>query len=719
MTAFIIEFYKTLQPDPAATSTALLSDIALSLRCQRNQTSCPQAWPKLPSDDDFEPTATAWIINFLWFGSLTISLMVSTLALFVKQWVRAYKTDVTGSRHTYVRLRQFKLNGIREWWMPVIIAALPQFLFAALVMFLIGLIFLLQSLDNTAFWNCLAITASLLVFIVVAPILPLFYPNCPYQDAGFRAYRWFRAFLRGWIYGTTHNHHRPSIDLHTQYLHDRLDGDALEWLLMYSNDQKVIELALKGTAGLSAHQVNFKYIRFKGVARMLLKRLQTFCQNLPALTIDIKDISSYLQGLYIILQQGNPLSDVWDRMSLLGIEDEFKEILEKLSLVPESNPWEESGTSGLFRMKSIRDCNWLLDDTFENCIVMSDSTLELAMTRLYALHSRSSHIESDLEDHATIRLMCKYLCFKLRGRPLHRYSKDRLVQLAVLILHMLSFGRSKWNRSQHSALDSLPYQELLPEAFIKVLSHYNHFGLKETAAKQLWELMQNYLEPHMKSMKKAYGTLSTAECGNFFATLEAFHDEEEDPATWQRLVSFLSLPLHALSPPPPAASQLAVRYLTHCNLDSSHDAYILLHQLTRYPDHCAYFLRSPAWISLVRQSRTLDLAMHLVRKTLHRLVTVHGPWSGIFEDIAAERICANLASYLETLEITTPEHSIRQLIIVEWVIVLDGLSWRYKNEIAESGIHGLLASLSGELGYAKDSFVQNMLTQLNKSLMRA
>ena len=105
----------------------------------------------------------------LWFLSLSISLIAALFAILVQQWLQAY--PVHGgvfSARDGACLRMFRFQALSNWKVPDVIAVLPVLLQSALVLFLVGLINLLWSLNVT-----IAVTAtvflglSLAIFIVI------------------------------------------------------------------------------------------------------------------------------------------------------------------------------------------------------------------------------------------------------------------------------------------------------------------------------------------------------------------------------------------------------------------------------------------------------------------------------------------------------------------------------------------------------------------------
>ncbi|KAF9484154.1 hypothetical protein BDN70DRAFT_762842, partial [Pholiota conissans] len=137
VTAFVIESYKFLSPDPNDAVIGLLFHIANGL----NNTS-----PFPPSIDPeaiftpFTQTASTIRINIFWFISLVLSLttvLVGTIAL---QWLREHQSYIGYSGKEKLAILHMRKEAAEAWYLPQVFAALPLLLQAALILFLAGLI---------------------------------------------------------------------------------------------------------------------------------------------------------------------------------------------------------------------------------------------------------------------------------------------------------------------------------------------------------------------------------------------------------------------------------------------------------------------------------------------------------------------------------------------------------------------------------------------------
>ncbi|KAF8151936.1 hypothetical protein K438DRAFT_1529683, partial [Mycena galopus ATCC 62051] len=84
LTAFIIESYPTLTPDPGNTAVLILAQISRQLNASTNTDTISTA------SLVFVPPTSALICNGLWFTSLGLSLACAVIATLVEQWSRDY-----------------------------------------------------------------------------------------------------------------------------------------------------------------------------------------------------------------------------------------------------------------------------------------------------------------------------------------------------------------------------------------------------------------------------------------------------------------------------------------------------------------------------------------------------------------------------------------------------------------------------------------------------
>jgi hypothetical protein len=176
LTAFIIEVYKGLQKDdPVATSAQLLLRITMQLD---NSTQHP-----IPLPGGISPSATIIAVNMLWFSGLILSLFTALVGILVKQWLHVYaKWPEREKPKDTVKLRHMYQEGFFRWYVPEIIGLLPVLLQIALLLFAVGLVTYMWTL-NSAIAGVLTVLVLAMIILAIASIaLPFFWADCPYKS---------------------------------------------------------------------------------------------------------------------------------------------------------------------------------------------------------------------------------------------------------------------------------------------------------------------------------------------------------------------------------------------------------------------------------------------------------------------------------------------------------------------------------------------------------
>jgi hypothetical protein len=175
LTAFIIEVYKGLQEDASATSVEILRRISMQLDGATDNLI------RLP--ETFAPSGTSIAVNALWFSSLSLSLFAALLGIFAKQWLHVYSKwpDREQPKDTLI-LRDFYQEAFVQWRVPDIIGMLPVLLQIALLLFTLGLVAYMWTL-NIAVASVLTTVTTIMIFLVIVTVvLPVFYRDCPYKS---------------------------------------------------------------------------------------------------------------------------------------------------------------------------------------------------------------------------------------------------------------------------------------------------------------------------------------------------------------------------------------------------------------------------------------------------------------------------------------------------------------------------------------------------------
>ena len=175
--AFVIDVYPKLQPDPNDQSAALLRAILLTL----NQSAIPNEPPAIPPVQDHPPseivTATA-----LLYASLLISLLAAFVAMLGKQWLNRYLRHSGGSMIERCGDRQRKCDGLDKWpSLHLFIESLPVMLQIALLLLACGLCRYMESVNTTVAYILFTLTGLGVVFYVGVVIAGASSHDCPFQ----------------------------------------------------------------------------------------------------------------------------------------------------------------------------------------------------------------------------------------------------------------------------------------------------------------------------------------------------------------------------------------------------------------------------------------------------------------------------------------------------------------------------------------------------------
>ncbi|KAJ7574996.1 hypothetical protein C8J56DRAFT_458006 [Mycena floridula] len=170
VTAFIIESYKTLSPDPSAMTVVLLYQISQQLSTITNTTELIVSLP------DFGTSPTlAVITNIFWFLSLALSLTCALTATLIEQWASDYVRTIERREAPAIkaRIRAYLFEGVENSNVAAIVEGTPLLLHASLFSFFIGLIFFLRPISTIMTFLSAGILAAFGVAYLSATIAPL------------------------------------------------------------------------------------------------------------------------------------------------------------------------------------------------------------------------------------------------------------------------------------------------------------------------------------------------------------------------------------------------------------------------------------------------------------------------------------------------------------------------------------------------------------------
>jgi len=179
VTAFIIESYKALKQDP---SEVLLSRILAQLEGRVNGTD-------ILTTPTFTPTHSDIRVNILWFLSLIFSLTTVLVGIIALQWLREHlRPHIDLEPQIAFSLHHLNVESVDRWYLPQIFTALPLLLQLALVLFLVGVIEFLWSLNSTVAIPIAVAVGLSLSFLLCTTVLPtmqallLFLPRLPWGN---------------------------------------------------------------------------------------------------------------------------------------------------------------------------------------------------------------------------------------------------------------------------------------------------------------------------------------------------------------------------------------------------------------------------------------------------------------------------------------------------------------------------------------------------------
>lgn len=237
MTAFIIESYKILQPDPADTTVALLTRLVQST----GQSPEPETPPP------FQVTSAALVCNVLWFISLALSLTCSLLATLVEQWAREFlhRTDIHPAPVRRARMFSFLYRGIQQFRMHAVVDVIPMLLHVSLFLFFGGLVAFLLPVNRVLMYLMATILAVFLLLYTALTALPVIRRASPYRTPLSGAFWKLRQSIDR--YKNRHSKQDDDIKTHSMaeaVLHEALkdarerDVHAVQWTVACLTDDE-------------------------------------------------------------------------------------------------------------------------------------------------------------------------------------------------------------------------------------------------------------------------------------------------------------------------------------------------------------------------------------------------------------------------------------------------------------------------------------------------
>ncbi|KAJ7609285.1 hypothetical protein DFH06DRAFT_1308949 [Mycena polygramma] len=196
LTAFLIESYKTLNPDSGDTTALLLAQISQQLAAAANGTPF-----QIPPTPPFQPPASSLICNVLWFISLGLSLTCALIATLLEQWARDFlhRADMRSAPVVRARAFSFLYYGLKRFKMHTVVEVIPLLLHASLFLFFVGLVAFLIPVNVALTVVVGLILATVTIVYGLLTLLPLVHFDCPYRtplSSGFWSLR--QSVETGW-----------------------------------------------------------------------------------------------------------------------------------------------------------------------------------------------------------------------------------------------------------------------------------------------------------------------------------------------------------------------------------------------------------------------------------------------------------------------------------------------------------------------------------------
>lgn len=129
------------------------------------------------------PASARWI-NVLFFFSLVLSLAAALFGIMAKQWIREYikwNSTLAAPREN-VLVRQIRFENWEKWDVEAFIWSIPMMLELAMILFLVGVVILLWTLDSVVAVAVTVLVSFFMRIVSIITVLPVFVRRCPYKS---------------------------------------------------------------------------------------------------------------------------------------------------------------------------------------------------------------------------------------------------------------------------------------------------------------------------------------------------------------------------------------------------------------------------------------------------------------------------------------------------------------------------------------------------------
>jgi len=293
LAAFLLESRKGLQDDP---QQVLLREISRALR-NESSTSSP-----IP----FHPTASSFSVNFLWFTSLTLTLVGALSAVIAKGWIVTYLPASAGKSFEDACERHLRVTRAYQWHLDGILALIPLLIQLSLLLFLAGLAIFVLGDSKSIGAAVLALIALTTVVYIVMTVLPWLSPACPFRTTlsafipGMNEIARYKRYVR-----SSYTHLNSPSGLMISDIRHKPEADEAEvmilaWIIANSTCDDVISEAVKAIAGLPPDRsmdLHLAIRQYSDITR-LCWRLITLCDFLPGCDYKALEEQTIVKGTF-------------------------------------------------------------------------------------------------------------------------------------------------------------------------------------------------------------------------------------------------------------------------------------------------------------------------------------------------------------------------------------------------------------------------------------
>jgi hypothetical protein len=340
LTAFLIESRRGLRQDPTA---SLLQDILHTLQNDSNVSTSPS----------FHPPTSALPVNYLWFISLTLTLVSALGGVLAKGWLAKYAPASPGVSASDACERHLRAIRAYQWHFAGLIAGIPLLIQLSLFLFFAGLVIFILNDDIGIGYTILALIILIAGIYLLGTVLPWFSPACPFQTtmSDFIPRVTAQALYKndrtssysgqktssGQSWSLWNGFWQFIEEVHYKPEQKELEASILAWIIGNSTVEKTIEEAVKVVAGMpSIHMEEFqKAMSNSGAFPVFCERFLHCFKSTPGFPLVAENVDlteAYLYALLSIVRVDPNMSlTLWQPGGPLYRWDELQPCLHSLA----------------------------------------------------------------------------------------------------------------------------------------------------------------------------------------------------------------------------------------------------------------------------------------------------------------------------------------------------------------------------------------------------